>query len=487
MTRAIMLQGTSSHVGKSILAAALCAIFRQDGLSVAPFKAQNMALNAAVTPEGHEIGRAQALQAEAAGVAPHVDMNPILLKPKAETVSQVVVLGRPVGDMPWRRYRDQFRDEALGVIEGALARLKERHDLIVIEGAGSPAEVNLKSRDLANMTTARLANADVLLVADIERGGVFASLVGTLDLLEPDERARVKGLIVNKFRGDATLFEPGARWLEERTGLPVLGVIPYLADLGLDEEDSVGLPADRPGNIDIAVVKLPRISNFNDFDPLAAEPGVGIRYVDTPDALEYPDAVILPGTKNTVEDLRWIYARGLAGAIARLARAGVPVAGICGGYQMLGREVHDVQGIESTPGITPGLGLLPITTRFEPQKRTELVTGTAWGAPVSGYEIHMGRSEYIGPATTLVTLSDGRTDGAIVGEVWGTYLHGIFENAAFRRRWLNRLRERRGLPPLPEDGATASPREAALDRLAAHVRRHLDMDRLRAILEGTAP
>jgi len=480
-----MLQGTASHVGKSILTAALCRIFHQQGLRVAPFKAQNMALNAAVTPDGREIGRAQALQALAAGVEPSADMNPILLKPKGGTLSQVVVLGRPVGDMPWGEYSGRFRAEALDVVRGALTRLLERYELVVIEGAGSPAEVNLKSHDLANMATARLAGAPVLLVADIERGGVFASVTGTLDLLEPEERARVKGVLINKFRGDAALFEAGARWLEERTGLPVLGVIPFLPDLRLDEEDSLGLPPARRAALDIAVIRMPHLSNFTDFDPLTSEPEVGLRYVDRPEALDYPDAVILPGTKNTVEDLRWLYARGLAGAVDRLARAGVPVVGICGGYQMLGHEVRDESGVESAAGVTPGLALLPVVTSFEPEKETTRSSGTALGTPVEGYEIHMGKSSYLHGAEPFATLGGGRWDGAIQGELWGTYLHGIFDNGAFRRRWLNRLRERRGLPPLPEDGPAIEPREAALNRLADHVRRHLAMDRLQEILEAT--
>lgn len=490
MAKTLMLQGTASHVGKSVLTAALCRIFRQEGLRVAPFKAQNMALNAAVTGDGLEIGRAQALQAQAAGVEPIADMNPILLKPKGGTLSQVVVMGRAVGDMPWGEYSQRFRDTALDAIQGALTRLLNRYDLVVMEGAGSPAEVNLKSHDLANMTTARLADAPVLLVADIERGGIFASVTGTLDLLDPEERKRVKGIIVNKFRGDSALFEPGARWLEDRTGLPVLGVIPFLPDLGLDEEDSLGLPSGRDAALDIAVIRLPHLSNFNDFDPLAAEPEVGVRYVDLPERLGYPDAVILPGTKNTVEDLRWLYARGLAAALDRLARAGVPVAGICGGYQMLGHEVRDESGVESSAGVTPGLALLPVVTSFEPEKRTALVSGSALGTPVRGYEIHMGRSTYLPGARSFVDLEDGRRDGAIQGETWGTYLHGIFDNGVFRRRWLNGLRGRRGMPPLPEEGDPTPPREAALNRLADHVRRHLAMDRLRRIVAAsgeTAP
>lgn len=485
MARALMFQGTASSVGKSILAAAFCRIFRQEGWRVAPFKAQNMALNAAVTTDGLEIGRAQALQAQAAGVEPTVYMNPILLKPKADVRSQVVMLGRSVGDRSWREYKEEFHAKAVEAVREAYVRLAAEYDLIVAEGAGSPAEVNLQRWDLPNMATARLTGADVLLVADIDRGGVFASLVGTLELLPPDDRARVKGLLINRFRGDPSLFADGVQWLEARTGLPVLGVVPYLHDLGLDEEDSVGL-ADSPkgsGGLDIAVIRLPRISNFNDFDPLIAEPGVGIRYVDRPEELGYPDALVIPGTKNTVDDLRWLVGRGLAAGIDRLARAGIPVVGICGGYQMLGEELLDPDGIESEPGNTPGLGLLPVQTLFQPDKRTVRASGIARsGVPVTGYEIHMGRTLHRQGAEPLLVLADGRPDGAQVGDVWGTYLHGIFESTPFRRRWLNRLRERRGLPPLPEDGGTVDLREAALDRLAAHVRRHVDMARIRALV-----
>lgn len=486
MARAVMLQGTASSVGKSILAAALCRIFYQDGINVAPFKAQNMSLNAAVTPDGLEIGRAQALQAQAAGVAPTVEMNPILLKPKADVRSQVILRGRPVGDLSWGQYKREFHERALATVREAAAALAAEYELIVAEGAGSPAEVNLKRYDLANMTTAKLLDADVLLVADIDRGGVFASLIGTLALLEPDERARVKGLIVNRFRGDPALFVDGVRWLEERTGIPVLGVIPFLPDLGLDEEDSVGL-ADQGegGELDIAVIRLPRIANFTDFDPLAAESGVRIRYVDRPEELGYPDALVLPGTKNTVDDLRWLYARGLAGPIDRLARIGLPILGICGGFQMLGQELVDEQGVESAPGITPGLGLLPVETSFAGEKQTTWAEGEALGLSVRGYEIHMGRTHYLPGAQPFAHLADGRTDGAVAGQVCGTYLHGIFESAPFRRHWLNRLRERRGLPPLPAfvaDSASVDPREAALDRLAAHVRAHLDLERLRALI-----
>lgn len=483
MARALMFQGTASHVGKSVLTAAFCRIFCQDGVRVAPFKAQNMALNAAVTPDGLEMGRAQALQAQAAGLEPTVDMNPILLKPTAGVRSQVIMRGRPVGDLSWRQYKEEFHARALQAVQEAVDRLQSSHDLIIAEGAGSPAEVNLKHWDLANMTTAKLLNANVILVADIDRGGVFASLVGTLELLPPAERALVKGLMINRFRGDPILFVDGVRWLEERTGLPVLGVVPYLHDLGLDEEDSMGLTGvTRESGLDIAVIRLPRISNFNDFDPLAAEEGVSIRYVDNPRHLGYPDAVIIPGTKNTVDDLRWLYARGMAAGIDRLARAGVPLVGICGGFQMLGRELLDPAGIESAPGVTPGLGLLPVETTFDPVKQTVRVVGRAGGVPVTGYEIHMGRTRLLEGAEPFAELAGGLEEGARAGQILGTYLHGIFESTPFRRRWLNGLRERRGLPPLPEDGRQADPREAALDRLAGHVRRHVNMARLRAIL-----
>jgi len=505
MARAIMFQGTASHVGKSVLTAALCRILHQDGWRVAPFKAQNMSLNSGVTPDGGEIGRAQLLQAQAAGVVPTVDMNPILLKPKGDMTAQVIVHGRPLADLDWRRYRGpEYRGRTLQAVRESLARLQAAYDVLVLEGAGSPAEVNLRQGDIVNMTSAELADARVLLVGDIDRGGVIAALVGTLQLLAPEERARVGGLVVNLFRGDASLFDDGVRFLEAYTGLPVLGVIPYLPDLGLEEEDAVarGNPAPEPGSLDVAVVRLPHISNFTDFDPLAAEPGVAVRYVDRAEALGIPDALVLPGSKNSVADLLWLYQRGLAAAVLRLAAAGVPVVGICGGFQMLGRELVDGGGVEADRARVPGLDLLPVVTAFEPEKLTLPVTAEPAAAapewvrqagPVRGYEIHTGRPQALPGLVPLFAVRRpgelaAAVDGAVAGEVLGSYLHGLFENHRFRRAWLNRLRERRGLAPLslsrlePVDA-----RELALDRLAAHVRQHLDLGRVYALLGLPAP
>lgn len=522
MTPALMLQGTSSHAGKSLLCAAFCRIFVQDGLRVMPFKAQNMSLNAAVTPGGGEIGRAQYAQALAARVVPEVDMNPILLKPKAELTSQVVVLGRPRGDMTWRTYRGRARAELLEVISASLARLQKACDVLVIEGAGSPAEVNLMDRDLANMTTARLAGARVLLVGDIDRGGVFASLLGTMEILPPHQRELVAGYLLNKFRGDVSLLGPATTWLAERTGRPTLGVIPYLPDPGVDEEDSVALEPQarhRPpaaGRLQLAVIRFPHISNFNDLDPLAREEDVVVHFVHSPAALtavaggEEPDAVILPGTKNTVDDLHSLYQTGLGRAIVALARRGVPVVGLCGGFQMLGQVLEDPGRVESSRKPPPPLGLLPVATVFASDKRTVQAQGTWLATPeevpwatglarsvLRGYEIHSGRVQWLAGARPLLSLAragGGETvlDGAAVGsgQIWGTHLHGILENSLLRRRWLNYLRARRGWAPLPAPAAggedhdllTDPVREQAFERLAEHVRAHVDLTAIYRLL-----
>ncbi|MBC7105189.1 MAG: cobyric acid synthase, partial [Firmicutes bacterium] len=400
-----MVQGTTSHAGKSVLTTALCRIFRQDGYRVAPFKAQNMSLNAYVTADGGEIGRAQGVQAEAAGVEATVDMNPILLKPKGDTVSQVILRGRPWADVRAADYRDDYLVPLWEAVRESFARLAADHDLIVIEGAGSPAEVNLKGRDLANMRVAALAGAPVILVADIDRGGVFASLVGTLELLEPEERRRVRGLVVNKFRGDEGLLKPGLDFLAARTGCPVLGVLPYLAELGVEPEDSVSLTEGRAGTgteLDLAVVRLPLIANFTDFEPFRGEPDVAVRYVAHPAGLGRPDALFLPGTKNTTRDLLFLYESGWAGAIRDFAARGGPVVGICGGYQMLGREVHDPVGSEEGLPFVAGLGLLDAVTVFRPGKvtgRTRATVAAEAGAlaevrgeTVRAYEIHAGET-----------------------------------------------------------------------------------------------
>lgn len=498
--KVVMVQGTMSSAGKSLMVAALCRIFAREGLRVAPFKAQNMALNSYATRDGREVGRSQAMQAEAAGVDVTVEMNPVLIKPEADSAAQIVVLGRP-----WERLdaRDYFRRrrELWSTVTGALDMLRGRFDLVVIEGAGSPAELNLREGDLVNMPIAAYAAAPVLLVGDIERGGVFAQLLGTLHLLEPDERARVRGLIVNKFRGDRALFDDGVRILQERGGVPVLGVVPYVPDIRIADEDTLDLrghPTPGRAVLDIAVVRLPRISNFDDFDPLRTEPDVALRFVDRSEELGAPDLLVLPGTKTTVADLGWMRERGLADRIVALARAGTPVLGICGGYQMLGERLLDPLGVEPGEPETPGLGLLPLRTAFEAEKQTVRVRGSVLAdrglfggmrhAAVSGYEIHMGRTEPVGLAEPLLLLEErgerpsGEVDGATSADGWivGSYLHGLFDNDGLRAAVLANLAARKGRA---RSGAPARfDRGAEYDRLADVVRSSLDMPLLRRIV-----
>ena len=496
--RLIMLQGTASNVGKSVLAAGLCRILRQDGYRVAPFKAQNMSNNSFVTAEGGEIGRAQAVQAAAAGVAPHVDMNPILLKPEAEARSQVVVLGKATESMSARDYYRRKADLRPVTLD-ALARLRAAYDVVVIEGAGSPAEINLRSVDLVNMGLARAVDAPVLLVGDIDRGGVFAHLVGTLELLEPEDRALVRGFIINKFRGDKSILDPGLLMLERRTGLPTLGVIPHLPAHGVPEEDSVVLDAaghaqTLAGLIDIAVLKLPRIANFTDFEPLQAEPAVSLRYVETPAALGRPDVIIVPGTKSTMADLAFLRQTGLAEAVQRHAAAGRLVLGICGGLQMLGAAIHDPLGVESAEPHAEGLGLLPLETTFERDKTTQQAEGVvlaaggplggARGAYVEGYEIHNGRSRPTGQAGPFLRLTarggypTDETDGLVnaAGNVAGTYLHGLFDAPEFRTAFLRSLAASKGLADLAATSAIAP--DDVFDRLADTLRQHLSIARI---------
>ncbi len=492
--KVLMVQGTSSSVGKSLVVAGLCRLLRQEGYRVAPFKAQNMALNAAVTREGLEIGRAQAVQAEAAGVEASVDMNPLLLKPEGDSRCQVVLLGRPLESLHARDFYRQ-RGQFWTSICDSLERLREQYDLVVIEGAGSPAEVNLREGDLVNMRVALHAQAPVLLVGDIDKGGVFASLVGTLALLEPEERALVRGFLINKFRGDIALLRSGLRMLEERTGVPVLGVIPYLHNLLVSQEDSAGLEAGSTGTglLDIAVIRLPRIANFDDFDLLGAEPAVGLRFVDDPMKLGRPDLVILPGSKGTVTDLLYLRETGLARAIVALASTGTPVLGICGGYQMLGERILDPEGVESAEPEMPALGLLPATTTFASEKRTVKVSARvvaasgplapARGEEVGAYEIHMGTTLHEGaPLFQIREGGQATPEGCMAdgGLVMGSYLHGIFENESIRRALVRWLVERRGLPAVPAGGAVAT-REAEYDRLADHLRQHLDLPSLLGI------
>jgi adenosylcobyric acid synthase len=492
-----MVQGTASHVGKSVLVAALCRIFRQDGFRVAPFKAQNMSNNSYVTPDGGEIGRAQAVQAEAAGVDARVEMNPILLKPEADHTSQVVLLGRPLRSA---RVRDYFalKAQLWQSVQTSLDTLRNEYDVVVIEGAGSPAEINLKATEIVNMRVARYANAPVLLCGDIDRGGVFAALVGTLELLDQEERELVKGLVINKFRGDASLLTDGLAWLEQRTGIPVVGMVRYFRDIHIPEEDSVALdlPVRSRDNavLDVAVIRVPHISNFDDFDPLARENGVSLRYVDSLADLGHPDLVILPGSKTTIPDLSWMEHQGLCQAIKTLHRQGSSVIGVCGGYQMLGVKILDPDGVESHQHEADGLGLLPMTTVFAGTKETHRVKGKvveasgllkdAKGAPIAGYEIHMGRttSEVVAPPfqiydrsdipVTSATAFDGAVDSS--GRVLGTYIHGLFHNGELRQALLRELARRKGVS-LPASGQSLVI-DQEYDKLADWVRSSLRMD-----------
>lgn len=487
----LMVQGTASGVGKSLLAAAFCRIFARAGYRVAPFKSQNMALNAAVTLEGGEIGRAQAAQAAAAGIEPTVDMNPILLKPEPGDRSQVVVRGRAVTSATWREYQ-RMQADLLPIVAESLTRLRGAWDLVIIEGAGSPAEINLRDSDIVNMRVARLAEAPVLLVGDIDRGGVFAALLGTLALLDPADRARVRGLIINRFRGDATVLAPGLAEIAARAGVPVLGVVPYLEARLVPSEDSLDL--DEPsrwgvaGGLDIAVVRLPLISNFDDFEPLAAEPGVTVRFVRGVEELRDADAIILPGSKGTVSDLRWLFATGLAQAIQRAAADGRPIIGVCGGYQMLGEVVDDPERVESDALSATALGLLPVATTFSRDKTTVRVRARvaessgpfsrAAGSEIFAYEIHAGQTTPSSAAPfTLVERSGAAvrdTDGAVsaAGNVVGTYLHGLFANDSPRRALLELLAARKGIGADPRWGTPAGDR---YERLADAVARALDI------------
>lgn len=483
--KAMMVVGTTSHAGKSLMATAICRILNRRGWRVAPFKGQNMALNAYVTASGGEIGHAQAVQAWAAGVVPTVEMNPILLKPQGDMTSQVILRGRTAGKVNAADYYEQFFDLGWQAIEESINRLSEDYDLLVCEGAGSPAEINLKHRDLTNMRVAKHLNAPTLLVVDIERGGAFAHVVGTLELLDPDERALIKGVVINKFRGQKSLLQSGIDWLQERTGIPVVGVIPWL-DQSFPAEDSLSL-LDRPtsnptADLNIAIIRLPRISNFTDFDPLEAEPTVAVRYISPKQSLGYPDAVIIPGSKTTIADLIVLHKTGMAEELQNYVAAGGTVLGICGGYQMLGKILADPEGIEGQEGRYKGLGLLPLKTVIAGQKiaRQRGVTSNfpQEGLPVTGYEIHQGRSRLMEEAQGTHPLFDDPNLGIVddTQSVWGTYLHGLFDNGPWRRAWLNRLRQQRGLKSLPTGVANyREQREFILDMLADVIEPHLDL------------
>ncbi|MDU7216802.1 MAG: cobyric acid synthase, partial [Dialister sp.] len=455
MAKKVMFQGTSSHVGKSILTTAFCRILTQDGYNTAPFKAQNMALNSYVTRSGGEMGRSTVAQAEAAGVEPIVQMNPVLLKPTGNSCSQVILLGKSVGNYSASDYQNKYSQQAWDSVKKSLDYMETHYDILVIEGAGSPAEVNLKKNDIVNMRIAKECQSPVFLIADIDRGGALASIVGTLELLDEEERKLVKGLVINKFRGDITLLEPALTFLEERTGIPVLGVIPYLDQLGIDDEDSVSLQ-DMPKDsvmrdIHIAVIQTPKISNFTDFDAFTHEPDVNVRFVQQGDLIGNPDVIILPGSKNTTEDLLYLKHHGYADEIKELADRGTPVIGICGGYQMLGEKVCDPLHVESDKDEVTGLGLLPYITTMQGEKNTYQVEFNCKNLPfldmnfsaenLKGYEIHMGETVLTGTAQSLfnivrrsnapVDLQDGFINDK--HHVFGTYCHGVFDNDHLRR------------------------------------------------------
>ncbi len=492
MVKSIMVVGTTSHAGKSMLVAALCRILSRRGWRVSPFKGQNMALNSYVSTTGAEIGYAQAVQAWAAGVPPQAEMNPILLKPQGDHTSQVILKGRPIGTTTAEKYYEEFFSTGWQAIQESLARLSQEFDLLICEGAGSPAEINLKHRDLANMRIATYLESPTILIADIDRGGVFAHIVGTLELLEPEERALIKGIVINKFRGQRSILQPGIDWLEERTGIPVIGVIPWINE-AFPAEDSLSL-LERPAvksqaEITVAVVRLPRISNFTDFDSLEAEPSVNVKYLSPTDDLGYPDAVILPGTKTTIADLLVLQQTGMAAAISNYAAAGGTVMGICGGFQIMGQMLADPEGLEGQEGRFNGLGLLPLRTVITQQKvarqRTVSSKYPQEGLPVVGYEIHQGRTQLVMPTSgegesvpSFMPIFDDRSLGIVdeAQSVWGTYLHGIFDNGPWRRAWLNRLRQQRGLKSMPTGIANyREQRDSMLNSLATTIEEYIDL------------
>ncbi|MGJ5814627.1 cobyric acid synthase [Paludibaculum fermentans] len=497
-TPALMILGTASHTGKSIITAGLGRIFADEGRRVAPFKAQNMSLNSAATPDGFEIGRAQALQAEACRVTPRMEMNPVLIKPSSETGAQIVLQGRVWGQVT---AADYFKHRTAALFPSVLEsyrKLAAEHDLILLEGAGSPAEINLRAYDIVNMRMAHAAEADCLLVGDIDRGGVFASLFGTVELLSAEDRARIRGFIINKFRGDESLLYSGVEMMEQRLGIPCVGVVHFLRDLGLEEEDGVAIEdrrtagrqwsGPRDGRLRVGVVALPHMANFTDFDALGMEPAVSLAFLENPEEAALADVLILPGTKQTVDDLNWLQARGFTAALA--AHTG-PLLGICGGFQMLGLSIEDPRGVENggVARSTDGLGVLPVRTVMDAEKTVRRATGRVegWGAPAfAGYEIHMGETVYeegsrpfsrIVREGDLAELADGAHDS--LGRVWGSYVHGLFDDDAFRHSFVDQARAQCGLPPAEGHLAVTAQRQARIDRWAAHLRKSLKMDLIR--------
>ncbi len=487
-TKRIMVQGTMSGAGKSLLCAALCRIFREDGLRAAPFKSQNMALNSFVTRDGLEMGRAQAVQAEAAGIEPDARMNPVLLKPSSDTGSQVIVMGKVRAQMSAAAYY-RYKKELLPEVLAAYESLASDYDVIVIEGAGSPAEINLRENDIVNMGLAEALDAPVLLAGDIDRGGVFAQLYGTVALLEEAERARVKGLLINKFRGDPEILRPGLAQVEAMTGVPVLGVIPWLR-VDIEEEDSLAERLRARGNdkpVDVAVIRLPRISNFTDLAPLERHPLLGLRYAERSEELGRPDLLILPGSKSTMADLLWLRESGLETAILRLSEQGTPIFGICGGYQMLGEALYDPEGLEGELPELRGMGLLPCRTVFGAEKRLTRIGGTVASGPLAGtalrgYEIHMGQTRVKGKP--FCRLEDGREDGCRYGSVCGTYLHGLFDSDEMLEALVAWLCARKGIDPARAETEPAQAyKERQFKTLAEQVRAALDLQAVYRIME----
>jgi adenosylcobyric acid synthase len=509
---ALMILGTASHVGKSILTAGLGRIFADDGYRVAPFKAQNMSLNSAATPDGGEIGRAQALQAEACRAIANVEMNPVLLKPSTDTGAQVILLGKIWGQVTAADYHTHRVEQLFPAVLEAYRRLAHRHDLILLEGAGSPAEINLRDHDIVNMRMAHAADAACLLVGDIDRGGVFASLLGTLELLKAEDRARIRGFVINKFRGDESLLRPGVTAMERRLGLPCVGIVPYLPNLGLDEEDGVALE-DRasaarrwknrePGParpLRIGVVALPHMANFTDFDALALEPSVALAFLEQPEDMAIADLLVLPGSKQTLDDLEWLDRRGFAQKLRRLCENGVPLIGICGGFQMLGSSIEDPYGIENQgqPCVRTGLGFLPVRTVLQSEKTVRRVEGYLRSeffgfsfspeARFQGYEIHVGETFYEPGSCPLAEIRRQGIpglvpDGAVnaSGRVLGTYVHGCFDNDDFRHSLLAAARRAMDLAPAETWAHVAAERDARIDRLAAHLKKSLDLDLIRS-------
>ncbi len=504
MSKAIMIQGTGSSVGKSLITAGLCRIYARKGYRVAPFKAQNMALNSFITLEGGEMGRAQVVQAEAAGVEPHVDMNPILLKPTTDRKAQIILNGKVYGNAAADEYHG-MKASLKPTVQAAYDRLSSRFERVVIEGAGSPAEINLMEDDLVNMGMAAMADCPVILVGDIDRGGVFASLYGTVMLLPDEDRRRIKGMIINKFRGDETILEPGIRMIEEKMGIPVLGVLPY-AQINIEDEDSLSerfkQKKKKENGVNVEVVYLPRVSNFTDFNALETLEDVNLRYVMRGETLHEPDVIVIPGSKNTIEDMIYLRNSGLAEQIVKAHRRGARIVGICGGYQMLGKVIRDPHGTESSVAEVTGLGLLDVETIFEPEKMTTQVTASwradnglkgmeGFSGTLTGYEIHMGRTVLGNAAKPMLQLSErlgsavAETDGAVSpdGRVFGSYIHGIFDNSAFTRAYMNEIRQDKGLAELSGEGPDFKAfKEQEYDKLADLMERHLDLDAIEAIL-----